>query len=243
MNEISNSIVEAIKKRTASATLGTYFFFWCAYHWQGLYVTFFVNQDLIFKTQNGLLKNEYVDQYFFGWSGWNDFDFYLGIVIPGMLTYLFIWWLPHILLKMYRKEQWFKIEKRIIRIEQEKKIQEDRKELAKETTEAIQEEVKTARAKKSAAKIDPKLLWDEEIVSLKKSKQYEKLRDVFICYYRYGGERRVEGTYKSMPEFELNADSLRIADTYSLVTMSSNGKVIALNEKGKYFASKYEGRI
>lgn len=242
MSEISSAIAEAIRKRAASATLGTYLFFWSVYHWQGLYVTFFVNQDLIYG-QHGLLKNEYVDKYFFGINSWNDWNFYLGLLAPAALTYLFIWWIPLILLKAYKKEQWFKVEKRIIRIDQEKRVQEDRKELAQETAKAVKEEVKTVQAKKQAAKIDPKILWDEEIRLMKDTGQFAKLKDVFVCYYQYGGERKVASQFPSHPVFELNADSLRIADANELVTISTNGKIIKLTDKGKYFASKYEGKI
>lgn len=242
MNEISNSIAEAIRKRTASATLGTYFFFWAAYHWQGIYVTFFVDQSLIYK-EKGVLKNEYVNQHFFGLTAWNDVHFYLGIFIPALLTYLYIWWLPYILTQAYKKEQWLKVERRIIKIDQEKRIQEDRKKLAQETTKAIKEEEKVVKARKDAVKVDPKILWGEEFAALT-PKDLRLLSEILKCVYRHRGHTRVEGAYPSSPpEFVLNPNALRLGDAKDLVKQTTQGARIELTPKGKYFASKYPGVI
>lgn len=240
MTEITGAIAEAIRKRTASATLGTYLFFWAAYHWQGLYATFFVNQDLIYG-QHGLLKNEYVNKYFF--PGPMDWNFYLGILIPLVLTYLFIWWMPYILLKAYRKEQWFRVEKRIIKIEQERNIQEERKELAKETTQAIKKEVEVVKAQRAAEKLDPKMAWKNEYNRLD-SQEEDYLKEVLVAVYKHRGLVYVSGMYSDAPpEFELSPNALRLADSHELISIVEDGSRIELTQKGKYFASLYDGDI
>lgn len=68
MSELTDSIGEAIRKRVVSATLAIYLFFWCIFHWEALYTTFFTSQDIIYE-KFGMLKNEYINHYFFNWDG------------------------------------------------------------------------------------------------------------------------------------------------------------------------------
>ena len=64
-----NAIFEYVRKRAVSTILVSYTVFWAIFHWQGIYATIFVDQNVIYK-RYGLLKNEYVNKYFFGldWS-------------------------------------------------------------------------------------------------------------------------------------------------------------------------------
>lgn len=242
MNEISSAIAEAIRKRAASITLGTYLFFWMAYHWQGLYVTFFVNQDLIYN-QHGLLKNEYVNKYFFGFHGVQDWQFYLGFIIPLVLTYIFIWHVPrYILIRAYRQEQRHKVHRRIIKAEEEHNLQKAEENLAKQEIRTIQAGIDTSEKKKEATKKDPTILWGEEFNDIKHSTQYNYLNDIFKSVYEYKGRTSVHDEYGE-DIFTLNPNSLRFGDSRSIVDMIDNGNRIELTDKGKYFAAQYDEKF
>ncbi len=240
MSDLGQSIVDVIKKRTSSVAFGTYIFFWATYHWQGLYTTFFVSSEQIATKFHGMLKNEYVNQYFFGRNGWNDLSWWAGLLVPLLLTYIFIYWpLPqYVLIKIYRREQEHKTERFKIKIAEEQKRKEYETESVRSGTalQAQQITAKTnlARKRKTAAKTDPKILWDEEYQELKRSGSMTALRDVLGAVYEHQGQvRSVGGTVY------VDGSSLRVADTRGLITIIDNGRMIQLTEKGKYFASKY----
>lgn len=238
MTEISNAIAEAIRKRATSATLGTYLLFWATYHWQGLYATFFVNQDLIYG-QHGLLKNEYVDKYFFGINSWDDWQFYLGIIVPAIFTCVFIWLLPHyVLIHAYRQEQRHKVRRRITKLEEELALQKTEESLARQEKQTLEAEIKTSEKKKEARKTDPTILWKEELETVRNTPQFKYLGDLLECIYRYKGYVEADDQYGD-PVFGLNPNSLRFGDSRDIINISDNGERITLTEKGKFFASEY----
>ena len=250
MNEISSSIAEAIKKRTTSATLGSYMFFWLTFHWQGVYATLFVSEEKIYE-KFSLLKNEYVDTYFFGYDNAQhpDVGFLLGYAIPAIMTYLFIWILPHIvLIRAYRQEQRHKNERRKIKFEEEIKIQDLEKEVAVQTTETINAEIKLADKKSEAKKKDPKIVWKNEFSELEQNqKEYKNFKFILESMYAYSGKIRVEEKKPySMPgekdtelTFSIPPAALKMADVRGLIRINTNG-TITLTDKGKYFAELYQ---
>lgn len=244
MGDIANSIVEAIKNRSTSASIGTYVFFWVAYHWQGLYVALFVDEKYIAEKFNGLLKNEYLNQYFFGYNGLIDWDVILGFLIPVLLTYLFIWWLPDlILVHLYRREQRYKVKKRIIKLEEEKAIEKEKEKVVKQEDDTLKAEIKKAETTKKAVKADPTIIWQNELDEFT-DREDKLLTQVLTCVYKFRGNLIVSGEFHgSLPVFELEADALRLGDSKGLVTIVDEGERIELTEKGKYFASQFEGTL
>ena len=242
MSEIMSTINEMIRKRTTSLTLGSYLFFWMIFHWQGIYVTLFVSQDLIYKTQNGALKNEYVAKYFFGFNGFSDWEFFLGIVGPALLTYIFVFWLPYVLVHFYKKEQWFKVERRIIKIQQEKRIQRDKRALAKEIEQTSNQEVEAAKAAKKVSEIDPEIRWRKDY-SMLDSDEENYLKQVLECVYSRGGKVKIHSVAGGPDIYSLNPNALRFADSNGLVLLNDDGSRITLTEKGKFFARQYDGEI
>src|SRR5690606_19268825 len=138
---------------------------------QGIYVTFFVGQDYIFDKYS-LLKSEYVNQYFFGWHYLNDWKFYLGFIVPGILTFLFIWLVPDlILIHAYKREQKHRVDKRIVKITEEKRITASQEKLAIQQDKTLKARIQVSDTKKQAAKKDPKIAYDEELKDIHAQKQ------------------------------------------------------------------------
>ena|SRR3990167_7951560 len=235
MGELSNSIAEAIKKRAVSATFGTYLFFWAAIHWQGIYTTLFTSQELIQK-KYGMLKNEYVNEYFFGWNG---IVTVVGYLIPLLLTIIFIWPLPKfVMIHAYRLEQRHKVDRRRVKIEEEERLLELKENLAKQTEKTLKAEIETSKKEQQAAKLDPKILWDKEYRSFSASGLVNYFPEIAEAVYSHGGRAQkyfseVDGEWVGL---NVDKDGLAIAHTNDLIDIV-NGS-ISLTEKGKYFLSK-----
>lgn len=167
MDQFWKSCAEAITKRTSTATLGTFTFFWAAYHWQGFYATLFVPSSLIYQ-KYGLLKNEYVFKYFFGDKLLHPkifwFHIYVpsphvlwGILFPAFLTYLYIWWLPKlVLIHAFRSEQEHKLEKKKIRLRLDRELVEYEMQTASQRSETIEIQKDNLQAEIELAKREAK---------------------------------------------------------------------------------------
>lgn len=235
MSEITDSIGEAIRKRVVSATLGTYLFFWSACHWEGIYTTLFTSQDRIYE-KFGLLKNEYVNQYFFGWHGWPSV---WGYIVPLLLTILFVWPIPkYILIHAYRQEQRHKVDRRRVKIEEEEKIEIKKELLAVQAQKTLDAEIDTAKKEKQAAEQDPKIIWKKEYEAFSQSSLINFLPNIAESVYKHGG--RVSKYYdKELGRWvgiELPKDGIAVAHTNDLISIQ--GERLALTEKGKFFLSQ-----
>lgn len=250
MQEISNSIAEAIKFRTTTSILGTYFLFWLVFHWQALYTTFFTNEDLIIGKFD-MLKNEYINIYFIQ-PHFDSSSFYIGILIPALMTYLWTWVLPNLLfIRAFKKEREYKFNKRSKIIEDQIKLKNLEEELALKNaniadleSEAAQKELLTTQSElaKLKSELEAKMAFNEDAVSeeerryrefMKRPQAKKILEDIKICIYQYGGRlKNLNRAYK------LDTDSYVTADTNKLVITSATGEYIELTDLGRYFLSK-----
>ena len=238
MGEIGHSIAEAIRKRSTSAALGTYGFFWAALHWQGIYTTLFTSEDLIYK-KYGLLKNEYVHQRFFGYGGGFDFSFLWGFIAPLLLTVIFIWVVPRwMLIYAYEQEQRHKTAKRMIKLEEEQKVVTFEKKLTKEKSAALDAEIELTEKAKEAAKLDPKLVWAQEFEKFKEDPAFESFGFIIDSIYDRGGQIRVTN-FENKLLFEVPGGALAIAHSNNLININNKDRTIELTDKGKYFVSRY----
>lgn len=241
-NRLMESIIEFIKNRTTSAAYGTYFFFWSAFHWQGLYTSAFTSEELIYE-KLGLLKNEYVNQYFFGWHGWSSF---WGYFSPLMLTVVFVWLVPRfVLVHAYRVEQEHKTARKNIKATEEQKRQAyqaflDKKVSAQEEKRVVAR-TKLSTAQKAAKKVDPTILWDSEYNEFASEPNFNEFVFILQSVYEHDGRTRAQADGYGDYRFRLGGSALKLADTYGLITITSEkgDTRIKLTEKGKYFAKKF----
>jgi hypothetical protein len=230
MDSLANSFAEAIKRRTASAAIGSYLFFWAAYHWEGLYATFFTSQDLIFQ-QYHILKNEYVGKYFFGFH--NDWYFYLGLVVPLVLTILFIWPLPKfVLIHAYRLEQKHKTARRTIKFYEDKKIKDLDIETVNQKTAAVVAATKLSTKERAAKKVDPTIIWSDEYEEFKKTRFYSSFDYLTNSIYKHSGNIRGY-------QFEIPREFLVYIDANGIVKLSTDKNKIDLTDKGRYYLKRF----
>jgi hypothetical protein len=259
MEEIWKSVAEAIKLRATTALVGSYFLFWAATHWQVIYTTIFVSEKEIVK-KFGMLKNEYINTYFLQ-PRWDDVWFYISLLIPFVLVYLWIWILPKMLfIKSFHVERDYKLSKRqrilsdqtaLKRLEksladESKDVARAELEKAKDQLEATQKELEAAknslRVKELIEKDQKDTDSDEYMAQKYQDFMYrgdaEKiLEDVSNCVYGHFGNIIETDQYDHV-RYRLDSNSLAIADTHRLVEITSDNRKIALTDLGKYFLSK-----
>lgn len=237
MEDFFKSMGEAIRKRTTSAFLGSYTVFWGLFHWQGLYTTFFVDQEKIFE-KFGLLKNEYVNIYFFGYSGWNDWSFYLGFIAPAILAVVYIWYLPkYVLIHAFKKEREHKFDKQKVIIDNEIEIEKHRASLATVSEKTLAAEEKVIKKEKAIVDLDPSKAWNEEYERFNRSGLINILTSIVDAVYKHSGhiKRYYDSEQKAWVSFNVNPDNVALAHSNGLIEIDARGEKITLTDKGRYF--------
>ena len=228
------AILEYARKRAVSTILVSYTVFWAIFHWQGIYVTIFVNQDIIYG-KYGLLKNEYVNKYFFGFDWSNiltihNLEILLGWIIPVVLAYLYIWWMPKLIINpAYKKEINYKEQRRVEKIKSEKRIQDEEKKLIEKQTATEEAKIELAD-KKAEAPAGWERDYQDFITNYKAVSSFDEL--LRIVY-----NRNSIGQTESVAK--IDPDSLMIVEAFDLIDATESNR-IRLTEKGKYFARRYK---
>lgn len=244
MGDISSAVAEAIRNRATSTSLVTYSFFWLAWHWQGVYAALFTSEDKIYE-KIGLLKNEYLRTYFFGWHGW---DTLVGFIVPLLLTILFIWPLQElVLIHAYKKEQNARSERKKVRLQAEKKLEEYRAELLINESKKIDAQAKKVDAatkltktKQKAASTDPAIIWNDDYEIFKKSKYFTGFKLLREAVYEHNGSIYVSAYNNRGREFRVPSTLLAYADSEGLIKINQTSETVTLTSKGKHFIKRYQ---
>ncbi|MDD3283349.1 MAG: hypothetical protein PHY41_07745 [Candidatus Cloacimonetes bacterium] len=240
MNDFFTALADAMKKRTRNIVIGTYGVFWLFYHWQVIYVTFFASEQRVFD-KFGLLKNEYVNKYFLG-INFTDPSFYLGYIVPAILTYIFIWVLPQKLFILgYKADQAHKIAKRIELLNNESEIEKHKKQLLKNTKETVEEEINLTEAEQKIDILDPTRGYQRDFeLFIKKPGSRQVLSGISESIYEHMGN--VSTYYDDSKNlnitYRLNREILAIAHSNGLVDYDKRADSIELTDKGRYFISR-----
>lgn len=241
-----NAIFEYVRKRAASTILVSYTVFWAIFHWQGIYATIFVDQDIIYK-QHGLLKNEYVNKYFFGFNWSNiltihNLEILLGWVIPAGFAYFYVWWLPKFVINpAYKREINYKKDRELEKLKAEKKRQDEERKLIEKQTAAEEARIELANRKAETSKKDPTIAWRDQYNRefIINSEDVSSLDSLLNRVYKYGGRiesRNIHGERTS----GMSPDELLRVDILGLATIEDDNKSVRLTEKGKYFTKLYK---
>lgn len=229
-------ITNLFRGKKKSYLFGTYLLFWCIFHWQGLYVSIFVNEDKIYSKFH-LLKNEYVDKYFFSMH-FDSWRFYVADIAPLILAVAFLWLVPkYLLIHLYRKEQDNRAAKEMVILDVEQEIEKKKKSVATETTEKIDAQIALAEKRKDAARIDPKILWQAELDEFKKDPAYSSFGTIISAYYDHRGKIT---DYTGGNNFKVSSGALILAENRGLIELDINANHLNLTEKGKWFAERNE---
>jgi hypothetical protein len=241
MDDFFKSLSESIRKRATTVTLGTYTLFWLLFHWQGVYTTLFVGEDLIFE-KYAMLKNEYVNEYFFGWQGMLDWPFYAGWILPLLLTGLWVWFLPKlVLIHFFRREREYKTSKQLVIIREDVKVEEERAKYANARRVTLRAEEQAIKQEQEIVKLDPRALEAEDYEQFKSTIFYTQFGLIIQAIYEHGGHYREYTTGGFETEDPgISADLLAAADANGLIEIDNDNETMQLTDKGRYFVKRYQ---
>ena len=235
-NHFMDQILEYINKRAASTILVSFTVSWVICHAEPIFVTLFVNQELIME-KTGLLKNEYMEQQHLLGVHVNDCWWWARTILPFAMAYIYVWWLPKFVINpSYRKEVGYKYQRKRMKLEEEKKLAEEEQKLIKQVTKNEEAKVEWKKAEAKIAKIDPEAVWEEDY------RKYINLESGFgslaelknTIYGRAGDIRNEYGAIVSP------ADFVMLWDTNGLVEFDmSDRAMVELTAKGKFFLKKF----
>lgn len=224
--------LELLQKRASSTFLLSYAAFWAAYHWEGIITIFFVNQDLILQKYN-MLKNEYLAYYFFGivYNGVWDWGLILwklgGFIVPLLLAYLYVWWLPKFLINpSYKKEIDYKIQRRIIKNTAEKELTNSEREKTEASVKETEAKITLAQKQEEIDDLDPETNWKIEFDSYRnKDFLVDALSSLKEAFYSH------EGYYAGT----MSTDQIVFCDVNNLIKLDQLAGQLKLTEKGRFY--------
>jgi hypothetical protein len=213
---------------------------WLAWHWQALYVAFFVDQSLIFQKYH-LLRNEYVVHNFFNPG---SLQFYADWILPAIFTALIIWVVPGLIgLRAFIAEEKYKNQKRRIAIKEAASIEQAETNLEQKSVERIQASVKKAKEEQRLVSVDPTAAWRDDYEAFKKSAIRNQFQWIIDSVYDHNGITKDDfNSYGNEYGFEVPQRMIVYSDTnglINLVTAPSTIPKISLTEKGKFFVKSF----
>jgi hypothetical protein len=241
MSEFFKSLFESMHRRATTAVVGTYATFWALFHWQVFYVMLFVDENKIYE-KYGYLKNEYINIYFLN-PRYSDVYYYLGFLLPALLTWLYIWKLPRwLFMPSFKEERRYKFEKQIFLLEEEKQLETKRTQLAVQSVKTLEEEKKVVKAEKEIIKLDPTKILDREyrefIVKTYARETLQEIKNTVYAHYGFLGQyTNPSSGYDGVNH--TNPDYIAMAHTNGLIEFNNKNTQINLTEKGRYFLSKF----
>lgn len=227
-NDIISSVKTTIRDRLVSIMYGTFIISWCIWNWELIYITVFVDQDIILKTVNQLKIDYILTQYSWdNWLGvlWSSVKLLLG---PIIMTYVIIWWfskLDFICFKRYhsdkfnKKNELFKMENKL---------------LNKEKTVLEKKEENVEIEKKIQKEMTDEEKWNAEYKDFRSSNQFHRaIKEMQQCIYEHSG-------YLDTAGYRMRSEITAYLHVNGLIAFSEKSRnIITATEKGKYYLRKF----
>jgi hypothetical protein len=221
-------LTDYLKERANSTVLISLFFFFVLCNCRWIFASLFTNQDLIFEKYR-LLKNEYIYQNFEELHP-GSFLFWFSTIMPFILTYLYVWWVPKFFINpAYKKQIIYKNERRKFKIEEENKLLSLKSDSIKEESKNTEAMIQLESKRNELNDMNPEKILDEEYRLFQKNRDWavalSYLRDIVYGNYGYviGGKK--------------DSSILMLLDVNELVEYISNDSIVA-TEKGKAFLKR-----
>ncbi len=220
---IVKEITDYLKEKTHSTAIVSLIFFYVLCNCRWIFASLFTDQALVFE-KYGLLKNEYIFQYFIELHPDSIMFWICSIFAPIILTIIYIWCVPRVFINpAYKRQLLYQNERRIFKIEEEKKIANIENSVADAKIEL--EEKKNILSEKN-----PGIVLDEEYSS------FQSNRNWIIALNEL---KRIMYEQHGVIEDDSNADLLMMLDVNGLIEpMGVMDESINITEKGKWFLRK-----
>ena len=225
-------LFEYLNKKASSTLILVFVISWIICHSQGFAAMLFTDQDLIFQ-KYGMLKNEYLNQYFFG--NFCDYDFWIRTLLPFFLTWFYIWVMPKLIInRAYKKQINDRVDREIIKEEAQQRLIKEQKETTKEEIAIKKEQVKLVEETKKLEDSAPEKIWEKEYEDFIEKENYSfvlsQLKDVIYGHQGYIRSDRI------------TSENLMSCDTNGLIIINGNTNTCSITDKGKYFLKQFSSK-
>ncbi len=236
MKEMVNSIAETISSRLTNSLYGTFFVSWMIFHWAFVFSVFALSDNKIFEL-TGRLKNDYLWMKYFSVHDWY---FWFSWIMPFVLTWLIIWKLPKwVLIGAYKQTESYEAEKNIIRISQQRRVEQEKAKLEEQTAKKVEAVAKQVVQEKRIKEADPTLTWNEDYKRFKTLSFASKFSKIIESLYKRSGSIQIYDNYMEKILFEIPEDILAYAHSNDLIEFNKTTNGIEATKKGKFFIDKF----
>lgn len=229
IEQIKEAVQVYLNEKMYSPFYSTLIASWLVWNWKIIYITFFIDSNLLAQQKN-LLKIEYL-QFFYSFSTRPIETGLHLIVLPVVSTYLIIYILNPIASRFLVKYLQNHNNNELITLEKERellKLKESKLNVFKQAIkiqkeeERIEDESKTQEQK-----------WQEEYNDFKNSPFYPGFTGIEDSIYQFKGDTK-----------DLDPEIKAYCDSNDIITIGDNSfsekEKIELTDKGKYFMKNYK---
>jgi|SRR3989339_307992 len=237
--EISGSFYNNLNDRIKSPFYGSFIVSWCVWNWKVLYITFFVDSNLLLSSKN-ILKIDYIRELY----TWNSIDYYTYgvshlLIFPLVSSYVVIYWIPKMTSLFYEKSLENENKNREIKLKKDQEFLKRKEEFLEIEKKVLKKEAEVEIEKVKTEKTQEKI-WDEEYDKFKETKYFQFFNQLKSSIYSHSG--RTFSNPAGHRHDIISADMKAYLDANKIIDIGKdkNGYEIAtLTEKGKHFMKKY----
>jgi len=238
-NDIIDSINEEFKERIKSPFYGTFAIAWIISNWKAIYITFFVNQDLIYKTSEKLKLEYILDLYYIETVPKIIPPLLKVIILPAIYTYFIIWILSKLDYLVFEKNDKNQLKKIIFQKKQRAENLKQEVVVERRKKEVLIAEEEKIKAQKRIEKTS-KEKWDTEYKKLMKYNNFGKVMTLFrSCLYEHKGNVSVEADWGGGLSFSLPPKYISFLDLEGIAEFKGSNNSLQATTKGKYLLKKY----
>jgi hypothetical protein len=231
------SLTKMFMERVTNTFYATFAAAWFIVNWRILYLLFYVDENIFFEKTSQIRGEFYFSKFF----DITTLDFWINsLLVPFLLTILSIWFFPYFFIKVVKKSEQFRAQRKVERINASIIIKKAEDKLKGVERDIVNKEIDIKKAENSS----PETKWTNEYIKFKNSKQYNKFSQIIEAIYTHSGDIEVHNNNNSFntPKFEVDTDILAYVHSKELVDITRNENIsdnISLTSKGKYFVSLY----
>lgn len=237
INTVVKSVKDVIEDRLSSSMYGSFAISWIIWNWKVIYVTFFVDQNLLFQYELiNKLKVDYISSLYhwssFGGSVWSVIEIFIG---PAVSAYIIVWFISKLDFIFFKKSYLNKI-----KIDQEKsdiqsKLQSSRAKILQNTQKIVESEKNIELTKEK--------YWDKDYGNLLNQINFRKKLEM-LKYIIYDNKGYAHNINNDKQENKISSDIVAFLHVNGLIAfLNESNSHVAATEKGLYFLKKYmDGR-
>lgn len=220
---------EYLKEKANSTIIISLILFYGLCNCRWIFTSLFTDQNLIFEKYN-MLKNEYIYEKFQELHPDNPW-FWICTITPFILTYLYVWWAPKLIINpAYKQQVHYATERRGYKIKEENALLSLQHDTIKRESKNTEELIQLESKKEELNRTNPSRMLDEEYQAFKQNKNWTiALNELRMIIY---------GNYGNVPN-DSNAELLMLLDINELIEPGGlNTGQIYITEKGKEFLKR-----